>query len=89
MEKTLQNGQFAAVPHGKQLALNLDGGDLVRGGDVTLDPGELYVVPRGVEHCPRTEGGEVRAMLIEPAGTVNTGDLPAGERTAELDEGLL
>ena len=61
----------------------------LRDGDVTLGPGEFYVVPRGVEHCPRTEGGEVRAMLIEPAGTVNTGDLPAGERTAELDEGLL
>ena len=60
----------------------------LRDGDVHVGPGELFVVPRGVEHCPRTDG-EVRVMLIEPAGTVNTGDLPAGERTADLDTSLL
>ena len=45
----------------------------LRDGDVELGPGELYVVPRGVEHCPRAES-EAAVLLIEPAGTVNTGD---------------
>jgi len=51
-------------------------GDLtiqLRDGDVQLGPGDMYVVPRGVEHCPLANG-EVRALLIEPSGTVNTGD---------------
>ena len=52
------------------------------GGDVALGPGDVYVVPRGVEHCPRADG-EVSAILIEPQGTVNTGDTPS-ERTTEL-----
>ncbi|WP_448811611.1 cupin domain-containing protein [Agromyces bauzanensis] len=54
------------------------------GGDVELGPGDVYVVPRGVEHCPRADG-EVSALLIEPRGTVNTGDSPS-ERTAVLRE---
>jgi mannose-6-phosphate isomerase-like protein (cupin superfamily) len=45
----------------------------LRDGDVELGPGELYVVPRGVEHCPRADG-EAHVLLIEPAGTPNTGD---------------
>jgi mannose-6-phosphate isomerase-like protein (cupin superfamily) len=54
----------------------------LRDRDVELGPGELFVVPRGVEHCPRSdEGAEI--LLIEPAGTVNTGDAPAGELTAD------
>jgi mannose-6-phosphate isomerase-like protein (cupin superfamily) len=49
-------------------------------GDVTLGPGQLYVVPRGVAHQPvATEGAEI--LLIEPTATVNTGDNP-GELTA-------
>jgi mannose-6-phosphate isomerase-like protein (cupin superfamily) len=42
-------------------------------GAVTLGPGELYVVPRGVEHRPVAEE-ETELLLIEPAGTPNTGD---------------
>lgn len=38
-----------------------------------LGPGELFVVPKGVEHCPVAEE-EVHMLLIEPAGTPNTGD---------------
>ena len=57
------------------------------GGDVELGPGDVYVVPRGVEHCPRADG-EVSALLIEPKGTVNTGDTPSA-RTAELRDLLL
>ena len=41
--------------------------------DVVLGPGELYVVPAGVEHRP-VAVEEVHLMLIEPAGTPNTGD---------------
>ena len=52
-------------------------------GSVELGPGELYVVPRGVRHRPVAEG-EVKLMLVEPRGVVNTGDA-GGERTAEGD----
>jgi mannose-6-phosphate isomerase-like protein (cupin superfamily) len=53
----------------------------LRDGDVELGPGELYVVPAGIEHCPRSdEGAEV--LLIEPKDTVNTGDA-GGELTRE------
>lgn len=45
----------------------------MRDGDVTLGPGELYVVPKGVEHCPVAEE-ETHLLLIEPAGTPNTGN---------------
>ncbi|MEU4837211.1 cupin domain-containing protein [Nocardia testacea] len=58
----------------------------MRDGDVVLRPGQLFVVPRGVEHCPVTDG-EVHAMLIEPAGVVNTGDA-GGPLTAEYDDSL-
>ena len=56
----------------------------LRDGDVALGPGDVYVVPRGVEHCPRANG-LVEALLVEPRGTVNTGDA-GGERTVELRE---
>lgn len=59
----------------------------LRDGDVTLGPGQLYVVPRGVEHCPIADGA-VSAMLIEPAGVANTGSV-GGERTASIDTSLL
>jgi mannose-6-phosphate isomerase-like protein (cupin superfamily) len=45
----------------------------LRDGDVVLGPGELYVVPKGVEHCPVAEE-ETHILLIEPAGVPNTGD---------------
>jgi mannose-6-phosphate isomerase-like protein (cupin superfamily) len=45
----------------------------LRDGDVVLGPGELYVVPKGVEHCPVADE-EAHVLLIEPAGTPNTGD---------------
>lgn len=51
------------------------------GEDVTLGPGQLYVVPRGVEHQPISpDGAEV--LLVEPSATVNTGDTPS-DLTAE------
>jgi mannose-6-phosphate isomerase-like protein (cupin superfamily) len=45
----------------------------LRDGDVELGPGELFVVPKGVEHCP-VAADEVHLLLIEPKGTPNTGD---------------
>ncbi|KQU64885.1 mannose-6-phosphate isomerase [Aminobacter sp. DSM 101952] len=45
----------------------------MRDGDVVLGPGELYVVPKGIEHCPLAEE-ETHLLLIEPAGVPNTGD---------------
>lgn len=50
-----------------------------RDGAVELSAGEMFVVPKGVEHKPYAEH-EVKIMLIEPRGTVNTGDA-GGERT--------
>src|SRR3954463_2097688 len=47
----------------------------LRDQDVVLGPGEMYVVPRGVEHCPRADE-ETHVLLIEPRGTPNTGDSP-------------
>ena len=52
----------------------------LRDRDVELEEGELFVVPRGVEHCPKAEQ-EAHVLLIEPRGTVNTGDA-GGELTA-------
>ena len=45
----------------------------LRDGDVHLGPGELYVVPKGVEHCP-VAAEETHLLLIEPAKTPNTGN---------------
>lgn len=45
----------------------------LRDGDVEVGPGELFVVPQGVEHCP-VATDEAHILLIEPAGTPNTGD---------------
>lgn len=45
----------------------------LRDGDVHLGPGDLYIVPRGVEHRP-VAAEEVHLLLIEPTGTPNTGD---------------
>jgi len=45
----------------------------LRDGDVTLGPGEIFVVPKGVEHCPVADE-EAHVLLIEPQGTPNTGD---------------
>lgn len=52
-----------------------------RDGKVTLEAGEMFVVPKGVEHRPMAER-ECQIMLIEPMGVTNTGDA-GGELTAE------
>ena len=50
---------------------------------VGLKSGEMFVVPKGVEHKPFAEN-ECHVMLVEPAGTINTGNAPGG-LTAEDD----
>src|SRR6476660_4815232 len=52
-----------------------------RDGAVRIAPGEMFVVPKGVEHKPFAER-EVKMLLIEPRGVPNTGD-QGGERTAQ------
>jgi mannose-6-phosphate isomerase-like protein (cupin superfamily) len=54
-----------------------------RDGRVRIEAGEMFVVPKGVEHKPVAEN-ECRIMLVEPRGTINTGD-KLNERTAEND----
>lgn len=57
----------------------------LRDGDVVLEPGELFVVPRGVDHCPVAEE-ETAILLLEPAGTLNTGN--AGGPLTKAPENL-
>ena len=61
-----ETDDFFLVVHGR-LTIQL------RDRDVHLEEGELFVVPRGVEHCPRADQ-EAWVLLIEPRDTVNTGD---------------
>ncbi len=72
-----------------ELFLVIDGSLTIRlsDGDAVLGPGQLFVVPRGVEHCP-VAAEEAALLLIEPAGVVNTGEA-GGELTAPHDTTLL
>jgi mannose-6-phosphate isomerase-like protein (cupin superfamily) len=54
-----------------------------RDGDVDVRPGEMIVIPKGVEHITRA-AGECHALIIEPRGVVNTGDA-GGALTAKTD----
>ncbi len=54
-----------------------------RDGKVTLSPGEMFVIPKGVEHKPNAKG-LVQVMLVEPKGVVNTGSSDS-ELTADND----
>jgi mannose-6-phosphate isomerase-like protein (cupin superfamily) len=56
----------------------------LRDGDLHLSPGELCVIPKGIEHKPAAEK-ECQILMVEPAGTLNTGDA-GGERTIEETE---
>ena len=51
----------------------------LRDGAVTVRAGEMFVVPRGIEHKPYAEH-EVKMLLIEPRGVVNTGALESDRR---------
>ena len=56
----------------------------LRDRDVVLNPNDVFVVPRGVEHCPKATE-EAQVVLFEPMGTTNTGDA-GGDMTTELRE---
>ena len=56
---------------------------LLRDGEITVPAGSLYVVPKGVEHCPVADS-ECVVMIIEPRNVVNTGNT-GGSRTAPND----
>lgn len=70
-------GEFVwhSHPETDDFFLVLDGSLVIqlRDGEVKLGPGDLYVVPKGVEHRPVAEQ-EAHLLLIEPTGTPNTGD---------------
>lgn len=55
----------------------------MREADVSLGPGELFVVPKGVEHCTVAEE-EAHLLLIEPAGTPNTGNAATAAQRREV-----
>ncbi|MEM7336351.1 MAG: cupin domain-containing protein [Chloroflexota bacterium] len=55
-----------------------------RDGAVSIKKGELYVVPKGVEHKPYADQ-EAQLLLIETKGVVNTGNAEANEKTAPKD----
>ncbi len=81
-------GEFTWHRHADtdEFFLVLDGRLIIqmRDRDVVLGPRELFVVPRGVEHCPRADD-ETAVLLFEPGTVINTGDA-GGELTAEVQE---
>lgn len=80
-------GEFVwhSHPETDEVFIVIDGSMKIQLRDETvrLQAGEMYVVPRGVQHKPVARG-ECHVMLVEPVGTVNTGDA-GGERTADND----
>ena len=80
-------GEFVwhSHPETDEVFVVLDGSMAIefRDGVVTLNNGEMVVVPKGVEHRP-VAAEECSVLLIEPAGTVNTGDA-GGDMTAPPD----
>ena len=56
----------------------------LRDGDIHLEEGEFFIVPRGVEHMPVAEE-EAHVLLLEPKTTLNTGNVTSGRTVAELE----
>jgi mannose-6-phosphate isomerase-like protein (cupin superfamily) len=80
-------GEFVWHSHAEtdETFIVIDGSMIIefRQGELRLSAGEMFIVPRGVEHRPRA-ATECKILLIEPAGTVNTGDA-GGAFTAAND----
>ncbi|HEX8644970.1 MAG TPA: cupin domain-containing protein [Allosphingosinicella sp.] len=53
--------------------------------DIDLGPGELIIVPRGVEHRPESLTEECHVLLFEPKTTLNTGNVESERTVRELD----
>ena len=79
------HGDFVWHSHAEtdEVFMIIDGGLTIefRDGKVELNAGEMFVIPKGIEHKPFARN-ECRLMLIEPAGTINTGNAGT-ELTAE------
>ena len=56
-----------------------------RSGDVLLKEGDMFIVPRGIEHNPKADHGECTVMLFEPASTVNTGEQRNNKTQLDLE----
>lgn len=56
-----------------------------RDRDVDLGPGEFIIVPHGVEHRPEAPDGECHVVLIEPATTLNTGNVVTARTVRDLE----
>jgi mannose-6-phosphate isomerase-like protein (cupin superfamily) len=80
-------GEFVWHSHADtdEVFIVLDGSMRIelRDGRVDLGPGEMFVVPKGVEHKPAAPD-ECRILLVEPCGVVNTGNA-GGAMTAPID----
>ena len=81
-------GEFVwhSHPETDEVFLVVDGSLSIqlRDGDLHLTQGELCVIPAGVEHKP-SAAGECQILMVEPSGTLNTGDA-GGDRTIEETE---
>ena len=80
-------GEFVwhSHPETDDLFLVLEGRLTIQLHDATVElgAGELFVVPRGVEHCPRSDAG-ASMLVIEPEATPNTGDPATAAAEVEL-----
>lgn len=56
----------------------------LRDGDVDLDEGELFIIPKGIEHMPVAEN-EVHVLMFEPIGTVNTGNVDSDRTIKDIE----
>lgn len=59
--------------------------DFKDGNTIATKPGEILIVPKGVEHRPWTNGEEVKVMLIEPKTTKHTGELNVQQTVEKLE----
>lgn len=76
---------FHSHPDSEELFYLLSGKltmKIENGKDIDMLPGDVYVVPKGVRHCPVAEDAHI--MMVEKAGTVNTGDEAGSNRTRQL-----
>jgi mannose-6-phosphate isomerase-like protein (cupin superfamily) len=57
----------------------------LREKNICLDEGEIFIIPRGIEHKPVAEK-EVHVLMFEPKGTVNTGDTASDKKIDLLEK---
>ena len=55
-----------------------------RDGNIELNEGEFFIIPRGVEHMPVAEN-EVHVLMFEPMGTVNTGNVESDKTIRDIE----